>query len=261
MIKIYTASNTIEAHMVLNLLEQAGIKGIIEDEHLQGIERLPSGSFVEVYVNKNNIENATSIIADMESRQQKTENAETLPTVTTNPFKGVFIGFIAGALVVALYFYTPYVVKIFDNNHDGETDEKHVSFDNRISKSTYDRNFDGKVDLVYKYKWENELSSATSDEDFDGIFETDSKFLHGNISWSASDTTGDGFKDYRNEYKNGVLNKVIFYNPQTGKIVKIQDYKGHKLISAQIDINGDGELNQRVEYDSIEEIKKTSLID
>lgn len=259
MIKIYTASNTIEAHMVLDLLEQAEIKGIIKDEHLQGLERLDSGGFVDIYVDEDNANNATKIIADMESRQPKKEAPRRLKA-KNNPFKYLFIGFMAGSMVVAIYFYTPYVVQKFDSNHDGKADRKNVSFANRLSKSTYDRNFDGKVDLVYKYKWENELNSAESDDDFDGIFETFLKFSNGNISWSESDTTGDGFKDYRNEYINGILNKAIFYDPKTKKPVKVQNYKGQKLISAQLDTNGDGILNQKIEYNSIEEAtRKTNL--
>jgi hypothetical protein len=259
MIEIYTAPNTIEAHMVLDLLEQAGIKGLIKNEQLQGLERLDSGGFVGIYVDEDNVNNATKIIADMESQQPKQEVPRT-PIEKTNPFKYIFIGFMAGSMAVALYFYTPYVVQKFDNNHDGKADGKYVSFGNRLSKCTYDRNFDGKVDLIYKYKWENELNSAESDDNFDGIFETFLKFSNGNISWSESDTTGDGFKDYRNEYKNGILNKAIFYDPKTKKPVKVQHYEGQKLVSAQIDTNGDGILNQTIEYNAIEEaIKKTNL--
>ena len=257
MIEIYKASNTIEAHMILHLLEQAEIKGIIKNEHLQGLERLDSGGFVGIYVNEDNVNNARKIVADMESRKPKKEAPKTA-RAENNPFKYLFIGFLVGSMVVALYFYTPYVVQKFDNNHDGKADGKLVSFGNRLSRSTYDRNFDGKVDLVYKYKWENELNSAESDEDFDGIFETFLKFSNGNISWSESDTTGDGFKDYRNEYKNGILNKAIFYDSKTKKPVKVQNYKGQKKVSAQIDTNGDGILNQTIEYDSIEEPIKTT---
>jgi hypothetical protein len=257
MIKIYTAPNTIEAHMVLDLLEHEGIKGVIKGEYLQGIERLNSGGFVSIYVDEDNVNNATNIIADMKSRQPKTE-APRAPDARSSPFKNLFIGFMTGSLAVALYFYTPYVVQKIDKNYDGKIDEKHVFFDNRLSKTTYDRNFDGKVDLVYKYKLENELDSAKSDSDFDGIFETFIKFSHGNISWSESDTTGDGFKDYRNEYKNGILKKAIFYDLKTKKPVKVQNYKGPKIVSAQIDTNGDGILNQTVDYDSIEEVAKTT---
>lgn len=259
MINIYTAPNAIEAHMVLNLLEMAGIKGVIKDEHLQGLERLDSGGCVKIYVDENDLEIAKKIIADMEKKQPATEKTTSVST-KSNSFQYGLIGFITGSILVAIYCYTPYIVTKLDNNKDGKNDEKHVYVDTRISKSEYDRNFDGKVDFSYKYDWDNVVKSSRSDEDFNGSFETNTKYLYGNALWSKSDTTGDGFEDYHMKYKNGILETVLFISPKTKKPIKIQTYKGQKLISAQIDTNGDGVLNQLVEYDSIEEIiKKTKI--
>jgi hypothetical protein len=259
MISIYTAPNLIEAHMVLNLLEQAGVKGLIKGEHLMGLERLDSSGFVKIYVNENDFEVAQIIISDMETKQSPTEKTSS-PSTKNNSFQYGLIGFIAGSILVAVYCYTPYIVTKLDNNKDGNTDEKHVYFDNRISKTEYDRNFDGKVDFIYKYNWDNVVKSSKSDEDFDGFFETSAKYLYGNVLWSKSDTTGDGFKDYHGKYKNGILETIIFFDPKTKKPIKIQKYKGQKLISAQVDTNSDGVLDQSIEYNSIEEIiKKTKI--
>jgi hypothetical protein len=87
MISIYSAPNTLDAHMVLDLLEQAGIQGTTKNEHLQGIERLNTGGFVKIYVEENNVDNASKIIADMQNRQSETEKTSTLPTAHNNPLK------------------------------------------------------------------------------------------------------------------------------------------------------------------------------
>ena len=44
MTRVFHAANSIEAHMVLHLLEQAGITGDLEGEYLQGgVGELPAG--------------------------------------------------------------------------------------------------------------------------------------------------------------------------------------------------------------------------
>lgn len=251
---IYTAPNSIEAHMISNLLEQGGIQGIIEGEHLQGLERLQSGSSVQVFVNETDYEAAKQIINDIEEQQPTNKKTE-IPK-GNNSFKSVIVGFIGGLIVFAFFYYIPIVVQKIDSNDDGETDRTYLYLGNRISRGQIDRNFDGKVDLIYKYNKDETVNSKKLDEDFNGTFERIIKYLDNNPIWSKSDTTGDGFQDYHLKYKDGVLEKATFYNPKTKQPIKIQYYKMQKLVSAQIDTNGDGVLDQSYEYNSIEEIIK-----
>jgi hypothetical protein len=70
LISVFEASSGLEAHMILNLLEQAGIKGRIEGEHLQGgVGELQAMNYVRVLVSERDVDEALNIIRDWESVQ------------------------------------------------------------------------------------------------------------------------------------------------------------------------------------------------
>ncbi len=61
---VYDASNSIEAHLLLGLLSQAGIVGTISGEYLQGaMGELPAFGLVKVHVDDANYDEAKEIIA------------------------------------------------------------------------------------------------------------------------------------------------------------------------------------------------------
>jgi len=253
---LHRVSNSVEAHMVLDLLEQAGIRGHIEGEHLQGLEKLELGGFLRIVVDDEEYEIAKDIINSIEPSEHLTKKQSPNPE-RNYFFRYVMIGFVSGSIFVALIYYIPIVVEKYDLNSDGTPDGKSVYFDNRISRTELDRNFDGKVDFVFKYNTKGFVKTIKSDDNFDGVFETNTKYLHGNPSWSKSDTTGDGFQDYHMKFENGIIETITFVNPDTKKPTKIQNYIGPKLVSAELDTNGDGILNRSYEYNEIEEIIKT----
>lgn len=60
---LYRASNTLEAHIVLNLLRQMGIEGYISGEYLQGaMGELPAVDLVRVMVHEDDYDDALAII-------------------------------------------------------------------------------------------------------------------------------------------------------------------------------------------------------
>ena len=62
---VFEASSGLDAHMILNLLEQRGIAGRIEGEYLQGgIGELAAIGFVRVLVAEENYVAAMQIIGD-----------------------------------------------------------------------------------------------------------------------------------------------------------------------------------------------------
>ncbi len=62
--------------MILNLLEQAGIRGRIEGEYLQGgVGELQAMNFVRVLVDDADFEESTVIIRDWESVQPSADSA------------------------------------------------------------------------------------------------------------------------------------------------------------------------------------------
>jgi len=65
--RVYQASNNIEAHMVMHVLQQAGVHALVQGEFLQsGAGELPLGNLVAVAVADEDAEIAREIIEDWE---------------------------------------------------------------------------------------------------------------------------------------------------------------------------------------------------
>ncbi len=252
---IYKANNSIEANLVLTYLEQYGIKGRIEGEHLQGIELLQNSGFPIILVTEEDYEEAKKVVDEYENDNTESD-MKRVKSSSRGHLKTFLLGAIVGASSIACIYYLPIVVHKMDRNRDGKSDEKATYINYQLSKMEFDRNFDGKADFKYQYNHDGSPKNSKSDENFDGIFETKAKYRNGNVTFSVSDTTNDGFEDYRIEYKHGVVNKIIFISPKTKKPIKIQYIEDMKITSAQLDTNGDGVLDQTYKYDQIEEIIK-----
>lgn len=92
---VYEASSGLDAHMVLNLLEQHGISGRIEGEYLQGgIGELAAMGFVRVLVADENHAEAMQIIREWEAIQPAEEaKPETRTSIALRIFiSGLFLG-------------------------------------------------------------------------------------------------------------------------------------------------------------------------
>jgi len=251
---LYEASNTVEAHMILNLLEQSGLTARIDGEFLQGgIGDLQVIGIVRVMVEESDYQQAKLIIQEWDAQQPEREVQK--PAKKKRRMFGTgIIGFICGIAVTAVYYHTPVTYDGVDYNGDGQLDEKWTYVNNRMSRSETDRNFDGKIDLVYLYDRKGFVESSTFDDDFNGTFETEVYYEYGNAKWQMSDTTGDGFKNNRGNYKYGLIESVHFIDPASKKVIKVQNFGPHKLKSAEIDTTGDGTLDTIHEYDLTEEI-------
>lgn len=97
---VFEASSGLDAHMILNLLEQRGIAGRVEGEYLQGgIGELQAMGFVRVLVDEKDYAEARQIIGEWEAIQPPP--AERKPEA---PMDGIRI-FIAGVFVGAWLMY------------------------------------------------------------------------------------------------------------------------------------------------------------
>lgn len=252
---IYKASNSIEANLIINQLEQSGIPANIEGEHLQGIELIDGGGFVKVLVSEEYFEKAKEIVNEIQFTKSAPEEVATTVSSSIN-FISFLFGAVVGASIVASYYYFPIALQKYDRNGDGEVDEKATYINYKISKTEFDRNFDGKPDFKYWYNLNGSPKKSKSDENFDGVFETESTYKDGNVVTSISDTTNDGYGNYHVQYKHGVLNKVIFLDPMTKKATKVQHYEVLTLKKAELDLDGDGLFDISYKYDELEEIIK-----
>jgi hypothetical protein len=65
--RIYQAANHIQAHMVMHVLQQAGVNAHVQGEYLQsGAGELPLGNLVGVVVDDDDVEIAREVISDWE---------------------------------------------------------------------------------------------------------------------------------------------------------------------------------------------------
>lgn len=255
---VYAASDTIEAHMILNLLEQVGISGRIDGEYLQGgVGDLQASGFARVMVDESDYEAAKEVVDDWDAKQPDSE--EIKPSEKSSSFSTGVFGFILGVVAATIFYNTPVTSDGIDYNGDGKLDEKWTYLDGRPSSMEIDRNLDGEVDIVYEYDRQGIVDSSRSDEDFNGVFETRSKFRRGNLVWLESDTNNDGFNDYRMGFKFGVIDTITFTDPETKMALKRQKFGTTKMVSAEVDTDRDGVFDTVYHYDSIEEITaKTS---
>lgn len=253
---LYEAVNAIEAHMIVNLLEEQGLSARVDGEYLQGgIGELQAIGVVRVMVDESDYGLAKKIVQEWDSVQPKSE-PDTSPR-KKGSFVSLLVAFLIGVGVTVGYFRTPVTEDGIDYNGDGLLDEKWIYKNFLPSKTEIDSNFDGKKDVIYIYDQKGLLKQALIDKDFDGAFETEAQYDKGNTVWEVSDTTGDGFQDYRVFYENGMLKSINLFDSTSKKIRKTKEYNAFRLKRAEVDTTFDGILDTVYEYDMFEDIVKT----
>jgi hypothetical protein len=75
--RVYQAANHIQAHMVMHVLQQAGVHALVQGEYLQsGAGELPLGNLVGVAVADEDVEIAREIISDWEKLMSEPDGEE-----------------------------------------------------------------------------------------------------------------------------------------------------------------------------------------
>lgn len=102
---VYEAANSIEAHVVLGLLEQARLSGHIDGEHLQGgIGELQAIGGVRVMVHDHDYPAAKQLVEEWDKSQPKDPGSEQGTDMKVSPMKFLVIGFLLGSFVTSLFF-------------------------------------------------------------------------------------------------------------------------------------------------------------
>ena len=254
---IYEASTALDAHMILNLLEQEGIKGRVDGEYLPGaVGEIQAINLVRVMVDESDYEKAGQIIRDWEAIEVEKEEEKTRKPVTG--VSAFLFGLMIGGGLVLWAYNAPVTEDGVDINGDGVLDEKWIYRDDRISRTEVDRNLDRKTDSIYYFDRRGILKEARYDENFDGIYETVYIYKDGLIHSQDSDLNQDGNIDYKASYKYGDIDKVEIIGEGGDSRSKRQKFRMGKLISAELDSNGDGNFDIKYEYDHLEEVKTIS---
>ena len=75
--RVFQAANHIQAHMVMHVLEQAGVHALVQGEYLQsGAGELPLGNLVGVAVADEDVKIAREIISEWEKLMSEPDGAE-----------------------------------------------------------------------------------------------------------------------------------------------------------------------------------------
>ena len=261
---VFEAENSIEAHMIVHMLERNGIEAQIAGEYLQGgVGELPAQGNIRVAVDVADAQKAREIIKAWESEQASVglmENVE----ARGNLFLELVV-FLAGVGLASAYFLytynTPFGTYTADYNRDGVTDEWTYWRDTRVTHVEQDRNFDGDVDVRHTYSARNGVELTESDDDFDGTFETVYTYTYAQLTASEVDFGGEGRADYRYRFEDGVLAEIDLLDPGTGRVRKTQFYEhGTRLIEARWDSDNDGRLDTLIVYGPFEEEESRSPI-
>jgi len=252
---VYEASNAIEAHMILDLLQQEGLSAQIQGEHLLGaIGELPGAGLVRVIVDDAEFKQARAAVERWDAAQP---NEPILKPIAhkSNALRGFLLGLLIGIACSYAYFRSPIHVDGIDHNGDGILDERWTyAPSDKLLKSEIDRNLDGKIDYIVRHGRNGVAETAEADDNFDGVFESRSGLHASNMELSETDTDGDGYRDLRWHYINGVLSTAEYMNPSTFHPLRVEYYALGKLNKAEVDSDKDGKLDTRYTYNPLGEI-------
>jgi Putative prokaryotic signal transducing protein len=234
--KVYECTLAVEAHMVCDLLSQAGISARVEGEFLQtGGGELPLGNLVKVRVDPVRAAEAREVIADWEKLQPPAEPGAAPSTKTSRA--GSLLWLLGGLMAgTALAF---------------------IAFESRYAGTNeYDRNRDGRIDARWHLAWDGHAVAYEEDNDFDGRFEWLYEVKDEQFSRGVLDADGDGRPERVSQFRHGVITGQDFYFASGGRIVKRERYEVGLLAAAELDDDGDGRFERRVSYDAHAEPRK-----
>lgn len=268
MIIIYRAANIADAHLIRQMLEAEGIHAFIQGEYLQGaVGELPANTEILVQVGDNDYAAARAVVerwesAEVEQVEDDTEYASQSAASTSGMSRGVSVltvfacllaGALAGATVVWAVYNRPSAGTNVDYDGDGRAEEQVFFVGDRVVRLEYDRNGDGKVDLIVRYNLDGTIDMAEYDDDFDGGYERVERY-HRNLPqrWVVDDGL-DRAIDHRGEYVMGVLFREEWLDPR-GNVVKSILYDNGLPASGEFDSDGDGRLDTARRYDRRGEI-------
>ncbi|GAB4561111.1 MAG: DUF2007 domain-containing protein [Rhizobacter sp.] len=258
---LYQAASAVEAHMLRDLLKREGIVAHIHGEHLQGaMGELPAAGLIRLVVDEPDFDRAR-VLVDQWDAEQPSHTPVRPPPTRSRSLLVFLIGLTLGVVGTAAFFRSAVTVDGVDHNRDGLLDEKWVyAPSGNLLRSEADRNLDGKPDYLAYFDRRGLLDTAESDDDFNGVFETQIRFRFGSVESQVADTDGDGYRDLRSHFSNGVLSSTEYLNPSTGLPLRAEHFRLGKLLHADVDADKDGALDTRITYTPLGEVAERAAI-
>jgi hypothetical protein len=275
--KVYTATNSADAHIIKGLLEQRGIFAVVDGHYLQGgVGELPAGGFVSVSVNDLDYVVAARIVEKFDngevdldeeeldnqppykSGQEREGNFnEYTPVSLGNEWKSLLLGFSAGVgLMFAVYVMTERQDS-YDKDNDGMPDELTIFKGGRAASYSADRNYDGDFDLIIEYGLDGYTTSHRADDDFDGKLDTWGTYVDGVLIEDEFDTDGNGVIDAKAFYNQANISKYVYLDEKTGQVIKAEYFDPFRLSYSLYDLDGDGKFDKKVNYDKYGDVQES----
>lgn len=265
---IHHAANLTDAYLLRQLLEDAGIPVHLNGEYLQGaLGEVPANTPILLMVPDEHVHTARAMVLDWERAtpqyDQTPEDDAIAPGSTIAPANrggsvfgtigSLLFGAFCGAAIVWTVYNRPGTPGEIDYDGDGRIDERMYFAGDRVDRVELDRNRDGRIDQIVRYRAKGDLARVESDYDFDGRFEQTDHVLQGNFDATTIDRDGDGEIDFRGSYKHGAY-ALDEWLDRSGRVVKTVRYRNGWPASGEIDSDGDGKLDTARTYDAREEI-------
>jgi len=270
---VHHAANLADAHLLRQLLEDAGIPVYLNGEYLQGaIGELPANTPILLMVPDEHVEAARAIVVDWEqAAPEPVETAEQTAEESYSQSSPVSIGasrrmgpvfsFIGALLIGGLFgaglvwtiYNRPGVPEEIDYDGDGRIDDRYSFAGDRVDRLESDRDRDGRVDQIYRYTAKGDIDRIESDDDFDGRYERVDQYRHGQPETTTIDSNHDGKHEQRTLWKNGVKSLDEWFD-DSGRVVKALRYRDGQPWSSGLDTDGDGTFDVERAYDIYGEI-------
>ena len=284
--QVYRSSDELEAQMICNLLEQAGIEAHLSGEHLQGLGI--ANQPVQIFVQEEDFDRASRVVdsGDPEAGQAAAPGREFGPRIAADDergsdstsqrtyrnheraretdWAGVLMGLVIGILLGAAGMFWAYNSPIEENgidyDGDGRLDEQWTYVDDRIAKVEIDANLDGTIDSIAEYDHLGLIESGADDANFNGTFDTILHYEDGRLVRYEMDADENGFYEYSEEYFDNGDREIIYLNPATEKPFKIIRATPFGYKDAEVDLDGDGKMDILRKFDEQEEIIEESRL-
>jgi len=251
---VYECTLAVEAHMICDLLSQAGISARIDGEYLSGVGgELPLGNTVRVRVDPARAAEAREVIAEWEKLQPpEPAAAPGAPPPKSRAVMWFLLGTLSGLAVAIFLSHAFRRVDPFgvDYNGDGRHDIVYHTRDGLPTLTEFDRNFDGTWDARWTFDYRGLEKHYEGDDDFNGRFEWQTEFTDAGKGRAELDLDGDGRPDQVWHYEFDVLSRIDYLQHEGGHASKRTFLKAGLPSSAEYDDDGDGVFERRVEYDA-----------
>lgn len=254
-------ANSLEGHMLQDILRQRGIESRLDGAGLQGaVGELPAIGLVRLLVAEEDYSAARAVMDEWEKTQIADPIRDT-PRTRPGAFLGGLIGVVLGVAGAYLYFRVPMNTQGIDYNGDGILDERWNNSPSGVAiSSEIDRNLDRILDIRWRFDSDGFLESGESDDDFDGTFESRTRYRNGQPYLTTTETGENSSVNLRYLYRNGIVTRIEYIDKDSGEPLRIEDYMPGKLVSADVDTDRDGRLDRRYLYDDLNNISSTEEI-